>query len=87
MTETTGMAERMFRKITFTGKTAAGMRRLIPGGRLIDALMHFPLRFVDRTYSPKLSDLMPGRVATVRAMVISIATGTRGAPTDRKSVV
>ncbi|MDR3126765.1 MAG: ATP-dependent DNA helicase RecG [Rickettsiales bacterium] len=75
------MTEAIFKKIAFAGKTAGAMRRLIPGGRAIDALLHFPTHFIDRTYSPTLADLTPGRMATVRAKVEKITPGARRAPT------
>lgn len=55
-----GIGERSFKP------TAA----LVGGDRIADMLWHLPSNLVDRRYSPRLRDVIPGKICTVRVRVL-----------------
>lgn len=47
-----------------------GLVRLLGKARVFDLLFHFPTGFIDRTYSPSLSNCEVGKVATLKVDVV-----------------
>ena len=51
------------------GPRVAQYLERLAGSRLIDLLWHLPTGFVDRRWEPKISELVPGRIATLRLKI------------------
>ncbi len=50
-------------------RNGAQIAHLAGGDRLLDLIFHLPVGIVDRRYAPALSDVQPGRVATIEVTV------------------
>ncbi|MGH1398187.1 MAG: ATP-dependent DNA helicase RecG, partial [Alphaproteobacteria bacterium] len=59
-------------------KNAALMEKLIGGPKVLDLLMHLPADFIDRRFSPKISETPNGRIATMEVTI-----GRHAAPSAR----
>ncbi len=46
------------------------LSNLIAGNKIVNLLWHLPSGIIDRTYSPRLIDAVPGRICTITAKVI-----------------
>lgn len=44
----------------------------LAGSKVVDLLWHLPSGLVDRRYSPKLRDAVPGRICTLKSELLSI---------------
>ena len=51
------------------GPRVAQYLERLAGSRVIDLLWHLPTGFVDRRWEPKISQLVPGRIATLRLKI------------------
>ena len=51
------------------GPRVAQYLERLAGSRMIDLLWHLPTGFVDRRWEPKISELVPGRIATLRLKI------------------
>ncbi|MCH8202328.1 MAG: ATP-dependent DNA helicase RecG [Proteobacteria bacterium] len=51
------------------GPRVAQYLERLAGSRVIDLLWHLPTGFVDRRWEPKISELVPGRIATLRLKI------------------
>ena len=43
---------------------------LIGGDKIVNMLWHLPSNIIDRTYSPRLANAIPGRICTITATVV-----------------
>ena len=63
----------LFRSVTSLAgvgpKNAKLLEKLTGGEKLLDLLWHLPIDYIDRRYTPKLSDAKPGRIATLSIQV------------------
>ena len=50
-------------------KNAKLFETLIGGGKILDLLWHKPIDFVDRSYSPKITEAEVGKIATLELTV------------------
>jgi len=46
------------------------LSNLVGGNKIVDMLWHLPSNIIDRTYSPKLANAIPGRICTIVAKVV-----------------
>jgi len=53
------------------------IEKLIGGPKVLDLLMHLPVDFIDRRFSPKVSEAPDGRIATMEVTVVSHAPNPR----------
>ncbi|MEM7651481.1 MAG: ATP-dependent DNA helicase RecG, partial [Pseudomonadota bacterium] len=58
-------------------KNAKLFEKLIDGPKVLDLLWHLPVDFVDRRFSPKISEAPEGRIATMEVTVTSHAPSPR----------
>ncbi|NCT41397.1 MAG: ATP-dependent DNA helicase RecG [Alphaproteobacteria bacterium] len=58
-------------------KNAKLFEKLIGGPKILDLLFHLPVDFVDRRFSPPISDAPNGRIATMEVSVVSHAPNAR----------
>lgn len=58
-------------------KNGALMDKLLKGGKIIDLLHHRPVDFIDRRFSPRLSEATAGKVATLEITIESIKPSPR----------
>jgi ATP-dependent DNA helicase RecG len=52
-------------------KNGALFEKLIGGPKILDLLWHMPVDFIDRRFSPKISEAPEGRIATIEVTVVS----------------
>lgn len=65
-------------------KLAPLFERLVGGPKILDALWHKPIDFIDRRYAPKVSDMPPaGKVATICGIVGKHRPGARRSQPSR----
>ena len=57
------------RTLAGVGPRVAQYLERLAGSRVIDLLWHLPTGFVDRRWEPKISELVPGRIATLRLKI------------------
>jgi len=53
------------------------IEKLIGGPKILDLLMHLPVDFIDRRFSPTISEAPNGRIATMEVTVISHTPNSR----------
>ena len=58
-------------------KNAALFEKLIGGPKILDLLFHLPIDFVDRRFSPPISEAPNGRIATMEVTVVSHSPNPR----------
>ncbi len=56
--------------ITGIGDRNAKLLEKLTGGKIVDLLWHLPVSLIDRRYSPRLQDAVPGRVCTLRVRIV-----------------
>jgi len=58
-------------------KNGALIEKLIRGPKVLDLLFHLPIDFVDRRFSPTVSEAPNGRIATMEVTVVSHSPNPR----------
>ena len=51
-------------------KTIKLLQNLLGGTKLVDLIFHLPTNFINRSYSPKLCEVIPGKICTVKVKII-----------------
>ena len=75
----------LFRRLTtlpgIGDKNAALFEKLIGGQKVLDLLLHLPIDFIDRRFSPTVNEAPNGRVATMEVRVVKhFPNARRGQP-------
>lgn len=58
------------------GPRLSSLLEKLTGPHIVDLLWHLPTGFIDRRYSPSLSEAIPGKIITVKVKTLSHSKGT-----------